>query len=103
VLLNYLQSYSGLEELRLTRATSSNQAASNKLADRFYDLVLPKHISSLTNVEIYACYEGNWCFGRHTVAIISRIPNLTRLCVGLHSANIYGRNINKEADNAVVC
>jgi hypothetical protein len=102
VLLNYLESYSGLEELILTQATSSNQVASNKLTDRFYDLVLPKHIHSLTNVEIHECYEGNWCFQRHTVAIISRIPNLTCLCVGLNLADIYGQNNNME-DNIVVC
>jgi len=100
-LLNYLASHPGLEELTFTSANSSNRTKSNELADKFYWRVLPKHIASLTKLTIRAVFEGNWCFGRHNVSIISRAQELVHLAVGLNSADMGRRHANYEEDDSV--
>jgi hypothetical protein len=99
--LNYLASHPGLEELTFTSANSSNRTKSNELADKFYWRVLPKHIASLTKLTIRAVFEGNWCFGRHNVSIISRAQELVHLAVGLNSADMGRRHANYEEDDSV--
>jgi hypothetical protein len=100
-LLNYLASHPGLEELTFTYANSSNRAKSNELADKFYWRVLPKHIASLTKLTINATFEGNWCFGRHNVSIISRAQGLVHLAVGLNSPAMGRWYANDEEDGSV--
>jgi hypothetical protein len=100
-LLNYLASHPGLEELTFTHANSSNRTKSNELADKFYWWVLPKHIASLTKLTIHAAFEGNWCFGRHNVSIISRAQGLVHLTVGLNSLAMDRWYANDEEDDSV--
>ena len=100
-LLNYLASHPGLEELTFTYANSSNRTKSDELANKFYWRVLPKHIASLTKLTIRAAFEGNWCFGRHNVSIISRAQELVHLAVGLNWADMGRWHVNDEEDDSV--
>jgi hypothetical protein len=100
-LLNYLASHPGLEELTFTSANFSNRTKSNELADKFYWRVLPKHIASLTKLTIRATFEGNWCFGRHNISIISRAQELVHLAVGLNSADMGRWYANDEEDYSI--
>ena len=59
-LLQYLSSYEGLRDLRLDRISGKDDDDSNRLADTFFQEVLPRHRGSLEILHIDAAYEGNW-------------------------------------------
>ncbi|KAJ7436273.1 hypothetical protein B0H11DRAFT_1755033, partial [Mycena galericulata] len=72
-LLRYLASYSGLEELTITRASEDD------CADFFFDSVVPRHRESLLVLNCPGSYEGRWSFDRRNIILISRLQHLHTL------------------------
>ncbi|KAJ7887034.1 hypothetical protein B0H14DRAFT_2180059, partial [Mycena olivaceomarginata] len=62
-LLVYLASYSGLRRLNLLYAGGRTQVESDRLADTFFETVLPLHAASLVKLQCSGCYESRWSFG----------------------------------------
>jgi len=83
-LVNYLDAYSGLRSLTLAGATS----ASNKLAERFYNDVLPRHVQTLVFLEIIPQDEGKWCFGKHNMDTFLQCTRLSTLKVAIQLSEI---------------
>ncbi|KAJ7601887.1 hypothetical protein DFH06DRAFT_1153305 [Mycena polygramma] len=76
-LIAYLASYSGLRTLTLTADKSA--AASDRLADMFYETALAPHASTLVVLSCSAVHEGRWSFGPHNAPHIAALRNLTSL------------------------
>ncbi|KAF7300789.1 F-box domain-containing protein [Mycena kentingensis (nom. inval.)] len=62
-LLDYLESYDGLEVLRLVEVgiPSVSAVEEDAMAARFWGRVLPMHADGLVRLEVGAAYEGGWC------------------------------------------
>lgn len=93
-LLDYLASYSGLKKVTLSFATSPNMTSSDALAIRFYYNVLPKHVGSLSVLDISPIFEGKWCFGKHNIASVRQCTKLVSLKMSINSDDIDGRDDN---------
>ena len=98
--LEYIASYSGLEKLTLsfTTARESDEYASEKLAVKFYNEVLPMHAQSLTTLDICPMYEGKWCFGSHNAASLHLCTKLENLKIHINS-----EEIDRPRKDVVVC
>ncbi|KAJ7676808.1 hypothetical protein DFH06DRAFT_1169078 [Mycena polygramma] len=83
-LFAYLTAYSGLQKLKLT-PDGGNGAASDRLADMFYETALAHHASSLLTLSCPAVYEGRWSFGPHNAQHISALCNLTALEMSINA------------------
>jgi hypothetical protein len=86
--LDYLDSYSGLEVLELRTMYSKDDA----LGHRFYTSVLPKHVDSIQVLKIRPCYEGRWCCNVDDVSVLSQCNKLRSLTVALDSTPDVVRN-----------
>ncbi|KAJ7173242.1 hypothetical protein C8R46DRAFT_1255212 [Mycena filopes] len=93
-----LASYSGLRRLKLRYSGGANQGESDRLADVFFESVLPQHVDSLVELSLSPGFEGRWSFGAHNVDILSRLRNLTHLEMTLNAIDVV--NVAPE-DNAV--
>ncbi|KAJ7126181.1 hypothetical protein C8R44DRAFT_781279 [Mycena epipterygia] len=82
--LEYLSSYSGLERLTL-HPLGCSAVNSGRLADMFFDAVLPRHADSLVELSCLAEFEGKWSFGAHNAEQISQLKQLTRLEMSVNS------------------
>jgi hypothetical protein len=84
-ILDYLQSYSGLETLKMFSPDFRTTAAqSDALAYRFYQSVLPKHVNSIQVLEILPKFEGGWCYNLDNVFILlSQCNQFRSLCIAL--------------------
>ncbi|KIK70392.1 hypothetical protein GYMLUDRAFT_65624 [Collybiopsis luxurians FD-317 M1] len=78
-LLDYLQSYSGLEVLSLMGPFLRHNPQYDNLAHRFYSDVLPLHAETLVRLEVKQAFESRWCFGEHNVEIFKRCRKLKSL------------------------
>ncbi|KAJ6479729.1 hypothetical protein C8R45DRAFT_1076574 [Mycena sanguinolenta] len=67
-LFGYLASFSGLQKVTLGSPDGGNLDASNRLADAFFETVLPRH-----------AYESRFSFGTHNVHVLLLLRNLTNL------------------------
>ncbi|KIK66125.1 hypothetical protein GYMLUDRAFT_239763 [Collybiopsis luxurians FD-317 M1] len=81
-LLDYIQSYTGLEDLSL-RGYWRYEAS-----DRFFEYVLPMHQETLVKLEVMPEYENEWCFGPHNVEVFRRCRRLRTLLVGVNSRGL---------------
>ncbi|KAG7093175.1 hypothetical protein E1B28_006864 [Marasmius oreades] len=64
-LLDYLNSYSGIKELRIHRAwVSSDTTVDRELAEYFVETVLPRHQQTLRDLTVTAAEEGPWAAAR---------------------------------------
>ncbi|KAF7351593.1 F-box domain-containing protein [Mycena sanguinolenta] len=68
-LFSYLTSFSGLEKLTLRSPDGGNLDASNRLADAFFETILPSHAESLTELSCPAAHESRFSFGTHNVHV----------------------------------
>lgn len=96
-LLDYLSSYTGLESLKFTYATSSTWQESDRLADKFYHNVLPRHVDSLAQLYIKPGFEGRWCFSQEIIPILSRCRKLLELTIGIKSNEVLGDHTKANA------
>jgi hypothetical protein len=89
VVLDYLQSYSGLETLQVSSTGSSTAAQSDSLAYRFYHSVLPKHVNSIQVLELHPSYEGGWCYNLDDVfVVLAQCNKLRSLSIALTSGAV---------------
>ncbi|KAE9397882.1 hypothetical protein BT96DRAFT_791598, partial [Gymnopus androsaceus JB14] len=79
-ILDYIQSYSGLEILSLI-SPGWYDPTYNDAADRFYKDVLPMHEQSLVKLEVKPVFESRWCFGEHNIEVFRRCTKLRSLWV----------------------
>ena len=82
--LEYINSYSGLKKLKIVTKGYNGQVESDSAAKRFYE-GLEKHVGSIKELDIDACYEGLWCFGHHNQALFSTLQHLRTLSVRVRS------------------
>ncbi|KAF5352308.1 hypothetical protein D9758_011963 [Tetrapyrgos nigripes] len=80
-LLDYIESYSGLEVLSLAGPHWYSQPEHDDMADRFYRQILWLHHNTLQRLEIHPAFEGRWCFGENDSWSIERCRNLRHLSV----------------------
>ncbi|KAJ7141692.1 hypothetical protein C8R43DRAFT_847381, partial [Mycena crocata] len=78
-LLQYLASYSGLENISISRPDGGSRDKSDHLADMFYSHVLPRHARSLLQLSCPAGYESRWSFGTHNVDVVAWMNKLMSL------------------------
>lgn len=61
-MLDYLTSSSGMETLRITSWSESEDGFSEDLAYRFFTSILPRHSKSLRSLSILVPSSNPWCF-----------------------------------------
>ena len=88
-LLKYLESYSGLQSMRIKGGASSSDA--RKFLSRFFTDVVPKHRLSLSTIsaEVLPCRDffqavHPYALGREHVEAIAQCPMLSRLSAVIH-------------------
>ncbi|KAJ4485379.1 hypothetical protein J3R30DRAFT_1348922 [Lentinula aciculospora] len=79
-MLDYFQSYSGLESFSLKGPWWYDASLYDVYAVRFYENVLPMHVNSLVNLQIKPEFESKWCFGVDNVDVVRRCKRLRSLC-----------------------
>ncbi|KAF7351590.1 hypothetical protein MSAN_01591500 [Mycena sanguinolenta] len=92
-LFDYLSSCSVLEELTLLSPDGGDQDASNRLADAFFETVLPRFVECLTRLSCPAPYESRFSFGAHNINVISSLYNLTELEVSINAGVVRRKEI----------
>ncbi|KAI9765017.1 MAG: hypothetical protein M1840_007842 [Geoglossum simile] len=77
-LLNYMASYSGVEEL-IVEIPVYDTALSNETGLMFFADVLPKHAGSLRVLRVKEYFQSTWCFGTKEIAQLgsSRLEELS--------------------------
>ncbi|KAJ7479877.1 hypothetical protein FB451DRAFT_1031683, partial [Mycena latifolia] len=78
--LQYLASYCGVERLVIRNCIDTA-----KLAEFFWESVVPRHADTLAELVCPAYYEGAWCFGTHNIARVSRLRRLESLEMTMNS------------------
>jgi hypothetical protein len=86
--LAYIASYSGIEKLTLMGPDGGSLAKSDRLANMFFQTVLPRHAESLVELACSARYEGNWSFGTHNSGVIWTLSRLTSLEMSVNSEDV---------------
>ncbi|KAJ7766558.1 hypothetical protein DFH07DRAFT_809394 [Mycena maculata] len=87
-LLEYLASYSGVRKLTLNFPDGGSRNASDRLADIFFETVLPQHAASLMELSCPAGYESRWSFGTHNLDAISRLQKLRALQMSINAGEM---------------
>jgi hypothetical protein len=82
-LIDYLASFSGLKKLKLSIPDFGNQASSEESAVKFWSNGFPNHVDTLQDFSLHACYDGQWCFGRHNHSLIAKCIKLEQLTIGV--------------------
>ena len=94
VILDYLESYSGLEALDFHRfqVEVADVEKSHALGHRFYHCVLPKHVDSIKYLTIRPDYEGEWCYDMGDVSVaLAQCKKLKLLAIAVASVPIRAR------------
>ncbi|KAJ7780765.1 hypothetical protein DFH07DRAFT_439341 [Mycena maculata] len=84
-LFKYLASYAGIQRLTLNFPDGGSRNSSNRLADTFFDTVLPQHASSLVELSCPAGYESRWSFGPHNLHAVSQLHELRTLEMSINA------------------
>ncbi|KAJ6457910.1 hypothetical protein C8R45DRAFT_1221691 [Mycena sanguinolenta] len=87
-LFDYLTSYSGITKLTLLFPDGGNVNESNRLADIFFETVLPCLAESLVELSCPAAYESRFSFGTHNVNAISLLHKLTTLEMSINAGAV---------------
>ncbi|KAJ6491063.1 hypothetical protein C8R45DRAFT_1213163 [Mycena sanguinolenta] len=87
-LFDYLSSFSGIRKLTLRAPDGGNVDESNRLADTFFETVLPHHVESLEELSCPAAFESRFSFGRHNVDLVSSLHKLTKLEMSINAGAV---------------
>ncbi|KAF7351563.1 hypothetical protein MSAN_01588800 [Mycena sanguinolenta] len=87
-LFDYLTSYSGLGKLKLDSPDGGSVDESDRLADSFFETVLPRHAESLTELSCPAAFESRFSFGTHNVNVVSLFHKLTKLEMSINAGAV---------------
>ncbi|KAK0470349.1 uncharacterized protein EV420DRAFT_1634774 [Desarmillaria tabescens] len=85
-LLDYLMSYTGVEEIRLQVPT--DDAEYDELGIKFYSEVIPHHSATFRILSIRPKYEGIWSFQESMMSPILQCRNLVSLWLSLRFSDI---------------
>uniref|UniRef100_A0A8H8CGK0 Uncharacterized protein n=1 Tax=Psilocybe cubensis TaxID=181762 RepID=A0A8H8CGK0_PSICU len=104
--LDYLLSYSGLKKLCLIYPGSvhsdfSDGKASDAMAALLFEQSLSNHARSLENLNIYAAWEGLWCFGGHNRNAISNLTKLKNLGMSVRSSDLWNYRDKRKDKNSL--
>ncbi|KAG7094480.1 hypothetical protein E1B28_008076 [Marasmius oreades] len=89
-LMDYLNSYSGIQELRIHRAwASSDTTVDRELAEYFVETVLPRHQQTLRDLTITAAEEGPWAAARWNSERYEVGEELRSVEVSVNSEEVY--------------
>ncbi|KAJ7307684.1 hypothetical protein DFH08DRAFT_493158 [Mycena albidolilacea] len=92
-LFAYLSSYSGIEKLSLLHPDGGSREKSDRLANTFFETVLPLHATSLVELSCPAGYESRFSFGTHNVHVISLLHKLESLEMSINAGAV--REVDK--------
>ncbi|KAJ7359981.1 hypothetical protein DFH08DRAFT_801737 [Mycena albidolilacea] len=87
-LLAYLASYSGIRKLALKAPDGGSRVQSDRLADMFFEAVLPRHGTTLTDLSCPAAYESRFSFGEHNAHFVSLLHNLSSLEMSINAGAV---------------
>ncbi|KAJ6536269.1 hypothetical protein B0H19DRAFT_1183080 [Mycena capillaripes] len=87
-LFDYLRSYSGIEKLKLLYPDGGSRDESDRLADTFFETILPHHATSLVELSCPASYESRFSFGTHNVDVILLLHNLKSLEMSINASAV---------------
>ncbi|KAJ6536286.1 hypothetical protein B0H19DRAFT_1183120 [Mycena capillaripes] len=87
-LFDYLRSYSGIEKLKLLYPDGGSRDESDRLADTFFETILPHHVTSLVELSCPASYESRFSFGTHNVDVILLLHNLKSLEMSINAGAV---------------
>ncbi|KAJ7809211.1 hypothetical protein B0H14DRAFT_2867617 [Mycena olivaceomarginata] len=100
-LFDYLNSYSGIEKLTLLDPDGGSRDKSDRLANTFFETVLPHHATSLVELSCPAGYESRFSFGTHNVDVISLLHKLESLEMSINAEiPVVSIGISVEAEQA---
>ena len=87
--LDYLKAYSGLKSLILKVPTFDDREQSEKYALLlFRGGALAKHVDTLEDLRIHAAYEDFWCFGEHSISLVSKCWRLRHLEMAISTEDL---------------
>ncbi|KAJ6449677.1 hypothetical protein C8R45DRAFT_144428 [Mycena sanguinolenta] len=98
-LLEYLSSYSGLEQLTVTCADAETAEESNRRTDKFFNNALPHHAQSLVSLSCRGDSKGRWSFGTHNIGALSLLHKLNYLRMNVNSVLLEDDIIKIETDS----
>ncbi|KAJ7195945.1 hypothetical protein GGX14DRAFT_376539 [Mycena pura] len=87
-LLAYLDSYSGIETMKLVDIDAGSLERADPLADTFFNTVLPHHAQSLLALACTASHHSRWSFGAHSVESLLQLQKLRSLEVAVHPGHV---------------
>ncbi|KAJ7863352.1 hypothetical protein B0H14DRAFT_2738911 [Mycena olivaceomarginata] len=87
-LLAYLASYSGIRKLALKAPDGGSRVQSDRLADMFFEAVLPRHGTTLTDLSCPAAYESQFSFLRAQRHFASLLHNLSSLEMSINAGAV---------------
>ncbi|GFF27438.1 hypothetical protein IFM61606_09957 [Aspergillus udagawae] len=82
-MLQYLLSYNGLQKLEITHLQMDHQHEEDKLAETFWEKIVPHVRSTLATLAITTSYEGNLCYGPSAAAALSQCSFLKNLTLSV--------------------
>lgn len=82
-LLQYIASYSGLANLSLSDLYSETLPEIDGIGAFFYEVVIPKHCTSLEELHICTWHHRQWCFNEAYSNSISQCMGLRGLSISL--------------------
>ncbi|KAL0068477.1 hypothetical protein AAF712_004555 [Marasmius tenuissimus] len=95
--LDYLESYSGLETLHIKGPEAMPVEEIGRLSGRFYKEALPRHAESLCLLNISMVMDSPFSIGLDNATAFSRLKNLETLDVQLRNSDIRpGEGVNSD-------
>ena len=80
-MFSYLLSYSGLQELNITRSRMDSQEEENRTSLIFWDEIIPHHRDFLTKLFVRSNFENEWCYGPRAAAALGQCSSLRGLTI----------------------
>jgi hypothetical protein len=91
-MFQYLLSYNGLQKLEITHLQMDHQHEEDKLAETFWEKIVPHVRATLATLAITTSYEGNLCYGPSAAAALSQCSFLKNLnFISRHGQYVMGR------------
>ncbi|KAF9260855.1 hypothetical protein L218DRAFT_931969 [Marasmius fiardii PR-910] len=100
--LDYLNSYSGLQVLKISIA-GIGAPETDELGKRFFAETLPRHSETLRTLHFATVLEDEWTISLKNVKVFDKCKNLVFLCVGLKASEIHpGGTAEKDVVHSLI-
>ncbi|KAL0577810.1 hypothetical protein V5O48_004177 [Marasmius crinis-equi] len=84
-LLDYLESYCGLERIRISfNGIQLGSSHSDSVAGRFWMKCLPRHDRTLKSIVIIPKSTGTWCLDSENLAVLRKCVRIEEMTVGIN-------------------